>query len=343
MSLKSRIGTRRPERANRMEDIAAAAGVSLATVSRVFSQPEMVSEATREKVHAVAKRMRYLPNLLAGSMAANQSRVISAMVPVISSAIFAQTIEGLSSGLHGTGYELMLSQSGYDPEQEYSILRAFLGRRADGIVIAGAITDPRCRELLLHSDTPVVEMWELFDNPIDMAVGFSNYHAAQAAAEYLLGQGYRKFGFIGGTDQRTAARKEGFYHAVQAAGLPSPREVLIQSPSHSSFAAGGQAVGRLLEGNAGMDVVFCTNDLLAVGALFECQRRGLSVPEHVAVMGFSDLDIGQVSVPPLTTVQVGAYEIGRRTSEMLLGRLTGSSQKEKMVDTGFSIVRRQSA
>src|SRR5690606_21483673 len=165
----NRAGEKRPERANRMEDVAAAAGVSLATVSRVFSQPELVSEATREKVHAVAKRMRYLPNLLAGGMAANQSRVISAMVPVISSAIFAQTIEGLSSGLHGTGYELMLSQSSYEPEQEYSILRAFLGRRADGIVVAGAVRDPHCRELLLHSGTPVVEMWELLEEPIDMA------------------------------------------------------------------------------------------------------------------------------------------------------------------------------
>jgi LacI family gluconate utilization system Gnt-I transcriptional repressor len=343
MSLKGRAGGGRPERSNRMEDIAAAAGVSLATVSRVFSQPDLVSEATREKVNAVAKQMRYLPNLLAGSMAANQSRVISAMVPVISNAIFAQTIEGLSSGLHGSGYELMLSQSGYDPAQEYSILRAFLGRRADGIVIAGALTDPHCREMLLHTRTPVVEMWELLDDPVDMVIGFSNFHAAQAAAQYLLAQGYRRFGFIGGTDQRTAARKQGFFGAVRDAGLPEPREVLIQSPSHSSFAAGGRSLGQLLESDPAIDVVFCTNDLLAVGALFECQRRGLSVPKDVAVMGFSDLDIGQVSVPPLTTVQVGAYEIGRRASQMLLARLTGAADAERTVDTGFSIVRRQSA
>jgi LacI family gluconate utilization system Gnt-I transcriptional repressor len=326
-----------------MEDVAAAAGVSLATVSRVFSQPDLVSEATREKVQAVAGRMRYLPNLLAGSMAANQSRVVGAVVPAISNAIFAQTIEGLSSGLSGAGYELMLSQSGYNPAREYAILSAFLGRRADGIVIAGAMNDPRCRELLLHSGTPIVETWELMPKPIDMAVGFSNYRAAQVAAEYLLGRGYRRFGFIGGTDQRTTDRQKGFYAAVETAGLPRPHEVLIPSPSPSSFAAGGEAIGRLIDARTGIDVVFCTNDLLAVGALFECQRRGLSVPEDVAVMGFSDLDIAQVSVPPLTTVQVSAYEIGRRASAMLLARLSGTSHETWIVDTGFSIVRRQSA
>ena len=333
----------RPERANRMEDVAAAAGVSLATVSRVYSQPELVSEATREKVHAVARQMRYLPNLLAGSMAVKQSRVISAVVPVISSAIFSQTIEGLSNGLHDSGYELMLSQSGYDPEQEYSILKAFLGRRADGIVVAGAVTDPRCRDLLMNSGTPVVEMWELIEDPVDMAVGFSNYHAARAAGAYLIEQGYRRFGFIGGTDQRTAARLKGFSDALREADLSPPPEVLIQSPSRSSFVAGGHAMGSLLDEHAGLDSVFCTNDLLAAGALFECQRRGLSVPGQIAVMGFSDLDIGQVSVPSLSTVQVGAYEIGRRASEMLLARLTGAPQGPNVVDTGFSIVRRESA
>lgn len=330
-------------RSARMEDIAAKAGVSLATVSRVFSQPDMVTEKTRQRVHEIAEQMRYLPNLLAGSMAANQSRVVGAVVPAISNAIFAQTIEELAHSLYGSGYELMLSQSSYDPEHEYSSLRAFLGRRVDGIVVAGAVRTPRNRELLTAARTPVVEMWELVEKPIDMAVGFSNHKAAAAAGAYLVGKGHRRFGFIGGTDQRTEARLAGFSKAVAKAGFSPPTKALIQSPAQSSFTAGGDAMARLLESSPDIQAVFCTNDLLAVGALFECRRRGLDVPGQIAVMGFSNLDIGQTSVPSLTTVEVGARDIGRRAAEMLMARMSGRSSASATVDTGYSIVSRQSA
>jgi LacI family gluconate utilization system Gnt-I transcriptional repressor len=326
----------------RMEDVAVEAGVSLATVSRVFSQPDMVSEETRERVHEAAARLRYLPNLTAGSIAGKRSRIVGALVPAISNAIFSETISGLSSVLLDARYELMLSQSGYDPDQELSILQAFLGRRVDGIVVAGAVTAPAIRELLLNAGTPVVETWEFIASPIDMAVGFSNPDAAAASARFLIGKGYRRLGFIGGTDRRSVQRLEGFRTAIREAGLPDPPLVTIKSPARSSVVEGGAALGRLLALDPAIDAVFCTNDLLAAGVLFQCRRRGLSVPGDIAVMGFSNLDISEVTVPALTTVHVGAREIGSHAARMILDRIAGEKAHPAPVDTGFSIIERQS-
>lgn len=325
-----------------MEDVAVEAGVSLATVSRVFSQPELVSEDTRQRVQEAALRLRYLPNLTAGSMAGKQSRIIGALVPAIASAIFSETISGLSSVLLEARYELMLSQSGYDPEQELSILQAFLGRRVDGIVVAGALVSPPSRELLQNAGTPVVETWEYVADPVDMNVGFSNLDAASASARFLIGKGYRRFGFIGGTDRRSLQRLDGFRQTLVEAGLAEPFVIGIRSPARSSLVEGGAAMHRILQDAGSTDAVFCTNDLLAAGALFECQRRGLSVPGDIAVMGFSNLDISEVTVPALSTVQVGAREIGSHAAQMILDRIEGKRAHADPVDTGFSIIERKS-
>jgi LacI family gluconate utilization system Gnt-I transcriptional repressor len=326
-----------------MEDVAVEAGVSLATVSRVFSQPELVSEETRLRVQSAASRLRYVPNLTAGSMAGKRSRIVGALVPAIASAIFSETISGLSSVLLEARYELMLSQSGYDPEQELSILQAFLGRRVDGIVIAGAAVSPPIRELLLNAGTPVVETWEFIADPIDMAVGFSNPDAAAASARFLIGKGHRRLAFIGGTDRRSMQRLDGFRAAVRAAALPDPLVIGIKSPARSSLMEGGLAMRQVLATGNAVDAVFCTNDLLAAGALFECQRQGLAVPAEIAVMGFSNLDISEVTVPALTTVQVGAREIGSRAAQMILDRIEKRDMHPAPADTGFSIIERQSA
>lgn len=332
----------RDGKSHRMEDVAVEAKVSLATVSRVFSQPDLVSEETRQRVHEAAARLRYLPNLMAGSMAGKRSRIVGALVPAIASAIFSETISGLSSVLRAARYELMLSQSGYDPDQELSILQAFLGRRVDAIVVAGAVTTPASRELLLNAGTPVVETWEFIADPIDMAVGFSNPDAAAASARFLIGRNYRRLGFIGGTDRRSMQRLEGFSAAVRAAGLPEPQVISIRSPAPSSFIEGGAAMERMLRHGQKVDAVFCTNDLLAAGALFECQRHGLAVPGDIAVMGFSNLDISAATVPALTTVQVGAREIGSHAAQMILDRIEGQGARPVPLDTSFSIIERQS-
>jgi LacI family gluconate utilization system Gnt-I transcriptional repressor len=327
----------------KMEDIAREAGVSIATVSRAFNQPSLVSPATLARVRQVADRLRYTPNLTAGSLAGNRSRIVAAVIPTITSSIFSETIDGLSTVLTERGYQLLLGQTRYRDDQQAALIETFLGRRVDGLVLTGITRDKRLRARLKGARIPIVETWDLGASPIDMLVGFSNEKAATAAAGYLIGRGYSRLGFIGGLDQRSGARLEGFCAAAAAAGLPHPGIVRIASPSPSSVLAGAQAIGELLGTHPGIDAVFCSNDMIALGVLTECQRRGLAVPKKLAVMGFSDLPIARAVTPSLTTVQVGAMEIGSRAATMLLDKIESGRTARRRVDLGFSVVPRESA
>lgn len=329
--------------APKMEDIAREAGVSIATVSRVFNQPGIVSPSTVARVRQIADRLRYTPNLMAGSLAGSRSRIIAAVIPVITNSIFSETIDGLSTTLTERGYQLLLGQTRYQEDQQVALIETFLGRRVDGLVLTGITRDKQLRAKLKSARIPVVETWELGANPVDMLVGFSNEKAAGAAADYLIGRGHTHLAFIGGMDQRSEARLAGFCSAVAKARLPPPEIVQIPSPSPFSVLAGSQAIAQLLQEHRAIDAVFCSNDMIALGVLIECQRRSVDVPGKLAVMGFSDLPIARAVSPSLTTVQVGAREIGSRAATMLLEKIERGRATQKRVDLGFSVVARESA
>ena len=325
-----------------MEDVAREAGVSLATVSRVFNQPDIVSADTVERVRQVAGRLGYTPNLTAGSLAGNRSKIIAAVVPTITNSIFSETIDGLSTVLTEKRYQLLLGQTWYDDRRLAELVETFIGRRVDGLVLTGLTRDAALRKRIKAARIPVVETWELGPRPIDMLVGFSNEAAASAAARHLIGKGRTRLGFIGGMDLRSGARLKGYCAEIQAAGLPAPSIVRIPSPSPSSVLAGCEAIVRLLAMSPTVDAVLCSNDMIAMGVLLECQRRGIAVPGRIAVMGFSDLPVAQVLVPALTTVQVRAREIGLRAADLILDRLGSVERKPARLDLGFSIVIRDS-
>jgi LacI family gluconate utilization system Gnt-I transcriptional repressor len=325
----------------RMEDVAREAGVSPATVSRVFNTPDLVLPETRRDVLAAARRLNYVRDLTAGSLAGRRSRIVGAIVPVVTTAIFSDALDGLGSVLAARGYQLLLGQSWYDPAREAALAETFLGRKVDGLVVTGRVPPGRMRDRLRRGGIPVVETWDLAGPAIDMAVGFSNKEAAAAAAAHLVARGHRRLGFVGGTDTRSAMRLSGFAAAAACAGLPPPAVVRFRSPTPNSIAAGAGALAALLE--AGVQAAFCSNDMIAVGLLFECRRRGIDVPGALAVMGFSDLPIAAAVVPALTSVQVQARRIGTEAAGMLLDRIEGAAVPQPRLDLGFSIVVRDSA
>jgi len=324
----------------RMEDVARLAGVSIITVSRVINQPDKVAPATRARVEAAIARIGYVPNLTAGSLASAKSRIIGAIVPTIDNSIFAETIRGLSQTLGPRGYQLLLGQTGYDSGAEDELVAAFLGRRVDGLVLTGVQHSALTRKRLVGAGIPVVETWDLSPSPIDMVAGFSNYAAGRELARHLLARNYRRLGAAGGADERTTARLAGFQDAVNEVQGATMTRLLL--PAGTSFEGGRDALGQLLARNAHLDAIFFSNDVLAVGALMECRRRNLRVPEDLAIAGFADLDVAAVCEPPLTTVHVGSRQIGTEAARLLLTRLEGGDVEEPVRDLGFTVVARGS-
>ncbi len=335
---------RRGQNRSRMADVARLAGVSTSTVSRALRQPEIVSGELRARIQEAIERLAYVPNLVAGSLAAASTRTVGVIVPSIINSFFAATVEEMAEVLAGKGYQLMLGNSGYSTEAEESLVASFLAWSPAAIVLTGRQHSRPTVRRLIEADVPVVEMWELSDHPLDCAVGFSHREVGRAVARHFIERGARRLGFVGAAldlDRRAAERGAGFAEAAISAGLPEPVRVAL--PERATVTTGGSGLAELIARAPDCEAVFLSNDALALGALFECQRRGWAVPDRLRLCGFGDLDYAAASVPALSTVRPPRREIGRRIAELLLERFAGGGAKGTSVDLGFALIVRESS
>jgi LacI family gluconate utilization system Gnt-I transcriptional repressor len=325
----------------KMSDVARRAGVSPMTVSNAFQQPDKVRPETRERVFAASTELGYVPNLIAGNLASGRSRVIAAIVPSLRNSNFARMIQGLTDQLEKHGYELVLATADTS-EREIEAVTTFLGRRVDGVVLTGTEHSQQVRFLLDAAQLPVVETWNLDGPVIDMAVGSCNYQAARQMAEMMIGRGYRYIGFAGyePRDRRFRERQRGFQDALNAAGLR--RDLLFFGPETLGFSGGRLALDHLLGLEPNLQALFCVTDIFAVGAIFECMRRGWPVPERLAVTGYGDFEIASEVPPGLTTISTRGYAIGSTAAELLVSKAERRAVAEPIRDVGYEMVMRGS-
>lgn len=326
-----------------MADVARLAGVSTSTVSRALRQPGIVSMELRARIDEAVERLAYRPNLMAGGLATAQSRTVGVIVPSIMNSFFAATVEEMTTPLGAQGYQLMLGNSGYSQEAEEALVLSFLSWSPAAIVLTGHHHSRSTLKTLLETDLPVVEMWEIAERPLDCAVGFSNRAVGATVARHFIAGGARRLAFVGAAldrDIRAAERGTGFAEAAEAAGLDKPLRVAM--PDRASVKIGGEGVRELLARAPEIEAAFFSNDALALGALFECQRRGWAVPDRLRLCGFGDLDYAAACVPTLTTVRPPRGEIGRRIADLLLSRFQGEGGKGVVVDLGFELIVRES-
>ncbi|OYU92871.1 MAG: GntR family transcriptional regulator [Burkholderiales bacterium PBB5] len=297
-------------------------------------------EDVRKKVADAVARTGYVPNRLAGSLASTRSRLVAAVVPTIAGPVFLETVQSLTEALAEHGYQLMLGQAGYAGNREDALLDAIIGRRPDGIVLTGILHSPEGRRRLMACGIPVVETWDLTPTPIDMLVGFSHVDVGRAVANFLHGKGRRRLGVVAGDDERAVRRTAAFQAAALALGLAEVAVVTVPAPT--TLKSGRSALARLLNEAPGLDAVFCSSDLLALGVLTEAQVSGVPVPGQLAVVGFGDLALAADVHPALTTVHIKGAAIGRQAAQFIVDRAAGRAVTERVVDIGFSIVERES-
>lgn len=342
--MESDIGSRRGGGRVTMQDVARRAGVSTMTVSRALTAPSKVAPMTLERVQEAVRALGYVPDLIAGSLSSGRSRVVAALVSTIANSVFAETVDGLSRRLRQDSYQLLLGTTDYSAITEEALVQAILGRRPDGLVIAsGDHTEATLAELS-RARIPVVETWDLPAEPIDMAVGFSNLEAGCAMTEALVAFGYRRIAFAGGGvgySLRGQLRRLGYEQAI---GRRGERLRIVPSASdRAAITTGAHAVDDLLERFPDADALFCHSDAAALGALAQCGRRGIRVPEQLAIAGFGDFDIAGDEALELTTVRVPKYEIGACAADILIERMQGRAVAPRIVNLGFEIVRRRTA
>jgi LacI family gluconate utilization system Gnt-I transcriptional repressor len=306
----------------RMADVARLAGVSKMTVSRVLAGGG-VARATRERVLEVIRKTGYVADAAAGALSSGRSSFVAVLVPSLISSNFSDTVRGLNSVLAPAGLQLLLGDTEYLPRREEALVQSLLRHQPRAVAMTGGRHTAGTRALLERAAVPVVEMWDLPRRPVGGAVGFSNVDAARAMVRYLHAQGYRRIGFIGGAtslDTRGMDRRRGYLRELAALGLHEPRAI-AHGHSPITMSHGGPALAALLERWPDTDAVMCVSDLSAFGAIMQCHRRGMKVPQDIAIAGFGNFELAEQCHPAITTVAVDPHGIGQRAGQMLLAAL----------------------
>ncbi|MHB1207900.1 MAG: LacI family DNA-binding transcriptional regulator [Rhodospirillaceae bacterium] len=326
-----------------MFDVARRAGVAPITVSRALANPTRVSDETLASIRRAIAETGYVRHAIAGSLASKSTRCIGTVVPVLSNSIFADTLQGLSEVLEARGYRLLIAASQYDPLREQKIVEALIEQRVDGIALTGTTHTRRVRAMLAQAGIPVVEMWNLPTRPFDCAVGFSNFAAARAMVRHLVSRGYQRIAYIGGPtykNDRTQARERGYRAGLLEARLPVVEARIRRT--RFEFENGAAALSDLLARDSSIDAVFAASDVLAVGALLYCLRRGWPVPDKVALAGLDGSPIGALITPELTSIRFPRRQIGARAAQLLLDRIGGRAAGV-VEDMGFELLAGGSA
>ncbi|MFM0053694.1 LacI family DNA-binding transcriptional regulator [Caballeronia grimmiae] len=332
-----------------MSDVARLAGVSKMTVSRVLAG-HSVALATRERVQKAIDDLGYVADAAAGALSSGRSEFVAVLVPSLASSNFSDTVRGLSAALEPHGLQLLIGDTDYHLDREENLVRSMLRHQPRCIALTGSRHTDATRTLLRRSGVPVVEMWDFPSDPIDAAVGFSNVNAAREMVRYLAERGHERIGFVGGAselDRRGLDRLKGFRMEMKARGLDAGRVVRL-GDSPITMSHGGPAMAALLDAWPDTQAVMCVSDMSAFGAIMECHRRGLAVPDDIAVAGFGNFEVAACCAPSITTVSVDAYGIGTRTGAALLAALEAYEQgvarrAGKRIRVDYHVIPRESA
>jgi len=321
--------SRGPFASVKITDVAALAGVAPMTVSRVINTPDRVSQTTAAKVRAAIDELGYVPNLIAGGLSSRRSRMIAAVVPTIASPMFHLPVQVFTDAMAAAGYHVMLALSGYGGPTEDSQIRAVLARRPDGLLLTGAQRSPAMRQMLAEAQIPVVEIWDVSDEPTDMLVGFDHVELGAAVADFFAARGHTDFASLSAGDPRAAARRQGFVDRVAQLGHRLVAEQILPAPALiDDGRAGLRAIRDQL---APRTALFGSSDNVAFGAIIEAGVMGIAVPDRLAVCGFGDFEISRSTEPGFTTVHVDGAEIGRIAAQQMLIRIAGDAKPARVL------------
>jgi len=326
-----------------LSDVAEAAGVSVVTASRALRTPEMVSLAARDRVDAAVRALGYVPNPAAQALASARSRIIGVVIPSVTNQVFADLLRGVMDAVEGTPHAPQFVNTRFHGVREEDLLRVMATQRPAGMIVTGIDQTEASRAILSDMGCPVVQVMETGPDPMDMMIGCDQVAGGRAAVRHLLERGYRRVAFLGARmDPRAQRRFAGYRAVMEAEGLDDPA-LVVTTAEPSSYSVGGRLMADLLSAAPDAEAVFCNNDDVALGALFECQRRGIRVPSRMGIVGFNDLDISACSVPTITSIRTHRYDMGHRAVEMILAALDGDRPEAPVIDLGFTLMDRQSS
>jgi LacI family repressor for deo operon, udp, cdd, tsx, nupC, and nupG len=300
-----------------IKQVARAAEVSVATVSRALQMPDVVAPETLERVLAVIKELGYTPNAQARNLRTAKTKLVVVIAPDIASPFYAEVIQGVEEVAHNHGYSVMVGDTQFDRRREQDYAQFLASRQADGMITLL----PHLPLFRQEGPLPIVNACEYVPDEAVTSVQADNLAGAEAATDYLLSLGHRAIGFVSGpaSSPISVDRQLGYRAALQ--GWNIEPSLALEAAGDYSPESGIAAVEALFGRGVKFTALFCANDEMALGAISALRGRGLRVPQDVSVIGFDDIRLARYFDPPLTTVSQPMAEIGRSAMNLLLEKL----------------------
>ncbi|WP_375574003.1 LacI family DNA-binding transcriptional regulator [Ahrensia marina] len=310
-----------------IQDVARAAGVSTATVSRALSNPDLVAEQTRDAVFEAIKRTGYRVNQAARNLRMRRAGAVLVLVPDLGIPFYSKILAGISDGFAATDYAVLIADTKDSPLDDSELAAYFTDGRIDGVI---SLDGRFSREALDACEREglgkrIVFLCEWVEGASFPAIRSDNAHGARLAIRHLYELGHRRIAHATGPQGNvlTIARRDAMLEERARLDLPARDEWIIRGDF--SVESGHRAAQRIVEMSERPTAVFCSADTVAFGLISGLQGAGLSVPNDISVVGFDDIDIAQYYVPALTTIYQDRHRLGRRAAERLLERLNPSA------------------
>lgn len=330
-----------------IKEIAARAGVSTSTVSRVVNQSVRVDPATEERVQEAIGALGYRPNLLARSFRRKITHTIGLVVPDNSNPFFAEMARVIEDAGFAEGYSVILCNSDLSEVKQDAYIDVLLAKRVDGIIMTstGLIPGERANhdiERIQQAGVPCVVIdRDLGDTPVDQLL-VDNHEGGYLAGKYLIEHGHRKLACVVGPSDLTpsAGRIAGFHRALDEAEIDILPEAIVRGNGRHN--GGARAIARLLDQGADFTAIFAFNDEMAIGVIGALQRAGKRVPHDISVIGFDDIPYANAIYPAVTTIAQPIVEMGKIGVRMLLDRLHHPGAAPRHVQLSPRLVERES-
>lgn len=313
-------GRREPtRRATTILEVARRAGVSTATVSRVLTKPETVTEATRSRVIAAIEATGFTPNATARNLRARSTKIVLALIPGLSNTFFTPILNAIEDTLSAAGYGMIIGDTRNSATKESHYARLIRGGQVDGLILFTGQLPHEAESVIRAGRPPVALVCNEIANETDFAVfDVNNRESGRMAVECLLDAGHRRIGHIVGPSRHaeSSERTLGYRDALDAAGIAID-DSLIWGDSFRAD-SGIESARRFLASADRPTAIFASADESAIGFIKTIQNAGMSIPDDVSVIGFDDLEHTDITNPPLTTIHQPRAALGHAAAAYML-------------------------
>jgi LacI family transcriptional regulator len=326
-----------------IKDVAKEAGVSIATVSRVLNDVDVVNEETKKKVQEAIAKLGYRPNIVARSLKTQRTKTVGILIPDISSQFYPEIVRGTEDVANIYDYNIILCNSDSDLEKEKEYLRVLKEKMVDGVLYMSSSLEPEIVAIIKELELPTVLVETTDREKTFPSVTIDNREAGYDAVTYLINRGNKRIAYIGvhkDAVNAAAVRYFGYEDALKEHGIEINKDLIYFGEIKAK--EGYEAINRILEKTSDIDAVFCASDELAMGAINALREKGLSIPGDVDVIGFDNIYTSSLFYPKLTTVAQPMYDMGSVGMRMLIKLINKKDLDEKNYVLPYEIIERDS-